>query len=151
MLLTQVRTCARATSFQHLVTRVTDVLRGRRCAQADVTDNCDGTYALQFVLPLAGRWQLSACVAGEEVPWPQAAALKAVHAPLTAAECELSGVDGIVSCGTSDPIFIQVRAGCSWPELPEVRLSDCLNVTLNVTSTFMSERAISRLPFTAAD
>ena len=82
-------------------------------AQADVTDNCDGTYALQFALPLAGRWQLSASVAGEDVPWPQAAALKSVHAPLTAEECEISGVDGIVSCGTSDPIFVQVSA-CMW-------------------------------------
>ena len=78
--------------------------------QADVTDNCDGTYALQFALPLAGRWQLSASVAGQDVPWPQAAALKSVHAPLTAEECEISGVDGIVSCGTSDPIFVQVPA-----------------------------------------
>ena len=87
-----------------------------RCAQAEVTDNCDGTYALQFALPLAGHWQLSAWVAGEEVPWPQAAALKSVHAPLTAEECEISGVDGIVSCGTSDPIFVQVPV--CWLQLP---------------------------------
>ena len=89
-------------------------VRGRRCTQADVTDNCDGTYALQFRLPLAGHWQLSASVNGKEVPWPQAASLKSEHAALTAAECEISGVDGIVSCGTSDPIFIQVRA-CMLP------------------------------------
>ena len=121
------------------------------CAQADVTDNCDGTYALQFALPLAGRWQLSASVAGEDVPWPQAAALKSVHAPLTAEECEISGVDGIVSCGTSDPIFVQVPAGCSCPVLPQdFRLFDCSGVTWHVTYILMSEHAISPFPFTAA-
>lgn len=74
-----------------------------------MTDNCDGTYALQFNLPLAGDWALSASVAGCLVPWPQAASLRAAHAPLAAQDCEISGVDGLVACGTSDPIFIQVH------------------------------------------
>ena len=76
--------------------------------QANVTDNCDGTYALQFSLALAGCWALTVSVGGQEVPVPQAAQLRAEYAPLAAQDCEISGVDGLVSCGTSDPIFIQV-------------------------------------------
>ncbi len=79
--------------------------------QANVTDNCDGTYALQFSLALAGDWALSASVGGREVPWPEAAQLRAEYAPLAAKDCEISGVDGLVSCGSSDPIFIQVSQG----------------------------------------
>ena len=79
--------------------------------QANLTDNCDGTYALQFSLALAGDWALSASVGGQEVPWPEAAQLRAEYAPLAAQDCEISGVDGLVSCGTSDPIFIQVSYG----------------------------------------
>ncbi len=81
--------------------------------QANVTDNCDGTYALQFSLALAGDWALSASVGGREVPWPEAAQLRAEYAPLAARDCEISGVDGLVSCGTSDPIFIQVSQAAS--------------------------------------
>ena len=140
------------TGFPNVLTRVTAVLRGRRCAQTDVTDNCNGTYALQFRLPLAGHWQLSASIAGEEVPWPQAASLKAVHPPLTAAECEISGVDGIVSCGTSDPIFIQVCACVLAAAVLycQCHALDCLIVSRHVTPTSMSERAILPLFFTAA-
>ena len=79
--------------------------------QAAVTDNCDGTYALQFSLAQAGGWALIASVGGKEVPWPEAAQLRAEHAPLAAQDCEVSGVDGLVSCGTSDPVFIQVTQG----------------------------------------
>ncbi len=73
-----------------------------------MTDSCDGTYALQFTLPLAGDWALTASVAGREVPWHGAAQLRAKWAALAARDCEISGVDGVVACGTSDPIFIQV-------------------------------------------
>ena len=78
-------------------------------AQAAVVDNTDGTYALQFAAPLPGAWELSAAVGGAPVPCPNAAAIPAEYGPLTAAECEVEGVEGSVRCGTSDPIFIQVR------------------------------------------
>ena len=77
--------------------------------QAEVIDNCDGTYALQFSLALAGGWALTVSLGGREVPCPEAAQLRAEYAPLAARDCEISGVDGHVSCGSSDPIFIQVR------------------------------------------
>jgi hypothetical protein len=80
--------------------------------QASVVDNCDGVYALQFMLPFAGDWELTASVAGREVPCPAASCIRAHHGPLMAEECEIENVDGRVSCGTSDPIFIQVL---SWP------------------------------------
>jgi len=84
-------------------------MRGLYPLQANVTDNCNGTYAVQFSLPLAGDWALSASVGGKEVPWPEAAQLRAEYAPLAAQDCEISGTDGKVACGTSHPIFIQVR------------------------------------------
>ena len=80
-----------------------------------MTDNCDGTYAVQFSLPMAGDWALSASVGGKEVPWPEAAQLRAEYAPLAAQDCEISGTDGKVACGTSHPIFIQVRARAAAP------------------------------------
>jgi hypothetical protein len=75
--------------------------------QAAVVDNGDGTYALQFRLSLAGTWELAAAVNGGAVPCPAAAAIPAEHGRLTAADCEIEGVEGAVACGTSDPIFIQ--------------------------------------------
>ena len=82
--------------------------------QATAVDNEDGSYALQFRLPLVGAWQLIVNVNGAEVPCPAAAAIPAAYGRLTAAECEIEGVEGAVACGTSDPIFIQVEpaGGC---------------------------------------
>ena len=71
-------------------------------------DNWDGTYALQFALPIEGEWELSAAVGGEGVPCAAAASVRAEYGPLTAEECEIENVDGMVACGTSDPIFVQV-------------------------------------------
>lgn len=79
-------------------------------AQATVVDNGDGSYALQFQLPLPGAWQLCVSVNGAPVPCPEAAAIPAAYGRLTAAECEIEGVEGAVACGTSDPIFIQVHS-----------------------------------------
>ncbi len=76
--------------------------------QARVVDNWDGTYALQFALPIAGDWELSAAVGLNGVPCAAAASVRAEYGPLTAEDCEIENVDGIVACGTSDPIFIQV-------------------------------------------
>lgn len=77
-----------------------------------MVDNWDGTYALQFALPIAGEWELSAAVGGEGVPCAADAAIHAEYGPLTAGECEIDNVDGLVACGTSDPIFIQVPILC---------------------------------------
>ena len=73
-----------------------------------MVDNWDGTYALQFALPIAGDWELSAAVGLNGVPCAAAASVRAEYGPLTAEDCEIENVDGIVACGTSDPIFIQV-------------------------------------------
>lgn len=80
-------------------------------------DNCDGTYALQFSLPIAGEWELGASVGGEGVPCAAAASVRADYGPLTAEDCEIENVDGVVCCGTSDPIFIQACATASVPSL----------------------------------
>lgn len=73
-----------------------------------MVDNWDGTYALQFALPIAGEWELSASVGLSGVPCAAAASVRAEYGPLTAEDCEIENVDGVVACGTSDPIFIQV-------------------------------------------
>jgi hypothetical protein len=77
-----------------------------------VVDNWDGTYALHFALPIAGEWELSAAVGGKGVPCAAAAAIHAEYGPLIAGECEIDNIDGLVACGTSDPIFIQVPILC---------------------------------------
>ncbi|CAL8470626.1 g10168 [Coccomyxa elongata] len=79
--------------------------------KARVVDNWDGTYALQFALPIAGEWELSASVGLSGVPCAAAASVRAEYGPLTAEDCEIENVDGVVACGTSDPIFIQAAGG----------------------------------------
>lgn len=93
--------------------------------QANVVDNWDGVYALHFVLPIAGDWELTASINGREVPCAQAGSILAEHGPLTAEDCEVAKVDGRVQCGTSDPIFIQVRL-----------LSSHLLLVSTISSTF---------------
>ena len=83
--------------------------------QAAVVDNGDGSYMLQFRLSLAGTWELAAAVNGSVMPCPAAAAIPAEYGRLTAADCEIEGVDGAVACGTSDPIFVQVAL---WHAMP---------------------------------
>ncbi len=87
---------------------------------AAVTDNADGTYGLAFALPAAGLWELAAAVGGAPVPAPPTGPLVARHGRLTAAECEVVGLEPgeTVACGSTDPIFIQARPRCGARSLP---------------------------------
>ena len=66
---------------------------------------------LTFTLPLVGFWELGARVGGAPVPAP--AAVRARHGALTAAGCEVAGLEPgeTVACGSADPIFIQAAGG----------------------------------------